>query len=128
MLKKYITYLSLICLLITGFSTPAFAAENTSDEGGKLDIAGMIMGHLGDDYEWHICTIGQTHVTIPLPIIVYGENGFSAFLSSRLHHGTESYNGYYLASDGSYKGKIVEKNASGQEVRPWDISQKIPCR
>lgn len=123
MLKKYITYLSLLCLLIAGFSTPVFANEKSLEEDdAKLDIAGMIMGHLGDDYEWHICTIGQTHVTIPLPIIVYGENGFSAFLSSHLHHGAGSYNGYYLAADGAYKGKIVEKNASGQEVRPWDIS------
>jgi len=98
-------------------------ASGTGEDGEKLDIAGMIMGHLGDDYEWHIATVGETHISIPLPIIVKGENsGWQFFLSSKFHHGHDEYNGFYIAQDGNYKGKVVERNAGGEEIRPWDFS------
>ena len=38
-----------------------------------------------------------------------------------LPHGEGSYNGYYIAQEGPYAGKIVEK-INGEEVRPIDIS------
>ena len=32
------------------------------------------------------------------------------------------YEGLYIAEGGTYDGKIVERNSSGEEVRPWDMS------
>lgn len=101
---------------------PVSAADEHGSEAG-FDVKDMILEHLGDAYEWHITTINGNHISIPLPVIVYSENsGFNVFLSSRFHHGHDAYNGFYIAHDGKYKGKIVEKNAAGEEVRPWDIS------
>ena len=112
----------LICLFFAIGITPLTAAGGTSEEG-KVDIAGMITGHLGDDYEWHILTWDDKHVSIPLPIIVKGENsGWQVFLSSKFHHKEHEYNGFYIAKDGPYAGKVVEKNSAGEEIRPWDIS------
>lgn len=122
MRKKQFKYIVLLCLFLIGYSVPA-SAEKSNAEEEKVDIAGMIMGHLLDSYEWHIASDGDKHYTIPLPVIVYSEtNGLHTFMSSEFHHGHEAYNGFYIASEGTYKGKIVEKNATGEEVRPWDLS------
>ncbi len=92
-------------------------------ETKEFDVRGAILEHLADAYEWHIITIGQKHVSIPLPVIVRSqENGWMVFLSSKFHHGHDEYKGFYIAQEGKYQGKIVEKSAEGEEIRPVDIS------
>jgi F-type H+-transporting ATPase subunit a len=125
MSNNRIKYIALLCLLLVGFSFPASAGEHgkAAEPEEKVDIAKMIMDHLLDSYEWHIATVGETHISIPLPVIVYSEtNGLDVFMSSKFHHGHEAYNGFQIATEGDYKGKIVEKNAMGEDVRPWDFS------
>ena len=96
------------------------AAENKAEEA--VDVKGIVFGHIGDSYDWHITTWGKTHITDPLPVIVRGENGrWHLFSSSRVAHG-QSYEGFYIARGGDYDGKIVEHNAAGEEVRPIDLS------
>lgn len=98
-------------------------AEDAAAKEAPLDIKTLILDHLGDGYGWHITTIGENHITIPLPIILYSENsGFHFFSSSRFHHGHEAYEGFYIAQEGDNRGKIVELNAAGEEIRPIDIS------
>lgn len=92
-------------------------------EEKELNVKELILDHLADAYEWHLTTIGETHVSIPLPIIVIGEeSGLNVFMSSKFHHGHEAYKGFYIAQSGDHRGKIVEKNAAGEEIRPWDFS------
>ena len=59
-----------------------------------------------------------------MPIIVYSsQTGWHAFLSSRLEENEGSYEGFSIAPAGSkYEGKVVEYDAAGNEIRPWDIS------
>jgi F-type H+-transporting ATPase subunit a len=98
-------------------------AAHPSEEKGELNIREFILEHLSDSYEWHITAFGEKHISVPLPVIVKGENsGWNVFLSSAFHHGASEHNGFYIASDGDNKGKIVEKNSEGKEVRPIDIS------
>lgn len=68
--------------------------------------------------------VGETHVTIPLPVIVHSSTtGWHAFLSSRLEENGGSYEGFSIAPAGSkYEGKLVEYDATGNEIRPLDIS------
>lgn len=105
---------------------PVLASEIEKIEVEKeheLNVKQLILDHLVDAYEWHITTFGKTHVSIPLPVIVKGEtSGWQVFMSSHLHHGEEAYKGFYIAQEGEYRGKIVEKNATGEEVRPLDFS------
>ncbi len=111
-----------LLVLITGL--PPVYADNTETGGekGKVDVQEIVFGHIRDSYEWHILTYGGTHVSVPLPVIVYSSSsGWHAFLSSNLDHGQE-YEGFYIAEGGEYAGKIVEKDAQGNEVRPLDIS------
>ena len=132
-LRNILTPLVLFCLLAAGFpvfaqeqeeAAPKMQDEMTSKEEKEntVDVKEIVFGHIGDSYEWHILTYGDTHVSVPLPIIVYSSNtGWHAFLSSNLAHGQE-YEGFYIAETGDYAGKVVEKDAQGNEVRPLDIS------
>jgi F-type H+-transporting ATPase subunit a len=89
----------------------------------ELNVRELILDHVGDGYDWHITSFGRRHISIPLPVIVKGkESGWHVFSSSEFHHGHDAYQGFSIAKEGSYKGKIVETLSSGEKVRPWDFS------
>lgn len=125
-MNHYLKYIIASVFIFATIGIQPLAAQegHTEAEGEKeLNVKELILDHLADAYEWHITTIGETHVSIPLPIILYSEtNGFHAFMSTKFHHGHEAYEGFYIAQSGDHRGKIVEKDASGAEVRPWDFS------
>lgn len=90
---------------------------------GNFDAKTVIMEHVGDAYEWHITTIKGKPISIPLPVIVFSQNkGFAVFMSSKLEEEHGMYDGFYISHSEKYKGKLVEKNAAGEEIRPWDFS------
>lgn len=101
-------------------ATEDAAADTGGGEGSGIDIKTMLFGHIGDSYQWHITKIGQKDIVIPLPVIVHSSTGWHCFLSSELEKGP--YEGLYCAVGGKYDGKIVEKDAEGNETRPFDIS------
>ncbi len=120
-MRRYFSNILLIVLSVFFFSTQAVSAA--SGGGEDFDPRQMILHHVGDDYSWHITTIGEQHVSIPLPVILYSESkGFHVFLSSAFLHGNGSYQGFYITHEGQYAGKIVERTSGGEEVRPWDFS------
>lgn len=103
----------MLVLLVTGLSQ--VSAE-------KVNVGDIVFSHIRDSYEWHITKWNNTEISVPLPVIVVsGERGWNMFLSSRFHDGA-MFNGFYIAASGDNLGKIVERNASGEEVRPFDIS------
>lgn len=63
----------------------------------------FIMRHVQDAHEWHFATIGHTHVTLPLPVIIYSPgNGLVIFSSSRFtdeHHQRVPYKSYVLSDN-----------------------------
>ncbi|MHC1703381.1 MAG: F0F1 ATP synthase subunit A [Tenuifilaceae bacterium] len=90
----------------------AISSEGSHD---KFNTVEFIFEHIGDSYEWHILTIGHNHISIPLPIILYSkQKGLNIFLSSKFHHGKESYKGFSWQHEGKYKGKIVELGENGE--------------
>ena len=116
-IKSIIKLLPVIILLLI-FGTLQVQAEEKED----LNIKDLIFEHLGDSYKWHFFTWGEKDVSLYLPVIVRSEKGsWHVFSSSRLEKGA-SYEGFYVAHEGDYKHKIVEKSSSGAEVRPWDFS------
>ena len=82
----------------------------------------MIIEHIIDAHEWHILTIGHTHVSVPLPVILLDNGKIVAFMSNKFHHGTASYKGYKLETEGARKGKIVKVKEDGSV----DETAKIP--
>ena len=98
------------------------SASNQVEEG--FDPGEFVMEHVSDAFEWHIATFGETHVSIPLPIILYSQNsGVHFFMSSKFHHGHSAYENFQIAEEGDNEGKIVELNEHGEVVGlPIDLS------
>lgn len=100
--------------------------ENSHTEGQtsekKFDAAEVIMEHIKDGHEFHFASIGETHLTIPLPVLLYSpqRGEFKSFMSSKFHHGHEPYEGYRLSH-----GKIIAVDANGnpdESVKVYDFS------
>lgn len=129
-------FFTVILLLLagTGNRLSATGSEGNKEQGEtkgvpeKFDAGKFIMEHVLDSHEWHIMKIGENHISIPLPVIVYTRaNGLLVFLSSKFHHGTMPYKGYLLAEEGPHKGKIVQANPDGtiNEEAPLPIDLSI---
>lgn len=82
-------------------SSPTIARE--SDE----DKTGFIMHHVKDSHEWHFATFGHTHVTLPLPVIVYsGDRGLEVFSSTDFqNHETHSFGEEY-----AHEGYFIDEH------------------
>lgn len=117
----------IICLLLLLVIFPTsnvFASQDaTQNSEEELNLKELILGHLDNSYEWHIVSWKEHHISIPLPIILYSKsNGWDLFLSNKFDNEKNSYGSYSIAHSGKFKGKIVEKVISGDEVRPLDLS------
>ena len=98
------------------------AGEKTAEtkENKKLDVTSVIFGHIADSHEWHFFSAGETHVSIPLPVIIYDkQKGLSVFSSSHIAEG-EAFQGYKLDKHNAMKEKIV--NEDGTPLNGYDIS------
>ncbi len=113
-------------------ATEKVSQDTSSHKKGEkesFNAGEMIIEHITDAYEWHIATIGETHITIPFPVILVWEGKLYTFCSSKFHHGQEAYQGFKICHDkGPNKGKIihVSKDANGNEIAdtklPLDFS------
>ncbi len=110
--------------MLLALTVPQLHAQEAEAAREPVDVKEVVFGHIGDSYEWHITTWGHTHLTVPLPVILYSSTtGWHCFSSARLAQNGGSYEGFHLAPAGSrYEGKLVELDAAGNEVRPWDFS------
>ncbi len=79
------------------FSSFGFASQDIDDQDTEFNATEMIMHHVKDAHEFHIIDWNNEPITIPLPIILFTDNGLTTFMSSEFHHD----------DSGSY---IVEKN------------------
>lgn len=140
MKRRNFFYPLLVTVLLA--STAAFSVESdnlrvnvteTINENApqkkKFDAGEFIFGHIGDSHDWHILTIGEKHITVPLPIILYSrtKNKLFCFSSAKFHHGHSTYKGFKLITEGDLDGKIVEVNEQGRTLTsalPLDFSIK----
>ncbi|HHC80256.1 MAG TPA: ATP synthase F0 subunit A [Flavobacteriia bacterium] len=66
--------------------------EETSKETKEkedFNIAEMILHHIGDSHNFHILDWKGHPVSIPLPVILWTDNGLVTFMSSEFHHDEE---------------------------------------
>lgn len=107
MTRKLLALSLLLSAFLLGFSNPALAAESEEDK------TSFIMHHVVDSHEWHFATFGHTHVTLPLPVIVYsGDRGLEFFKSSDFqNHETHKFGkeyaheGYFI-DDHDHMGRV----------------------
>lgn len=134
------TILFLFCLPLSAFSEAddegmvATQHDSIASEHGEhlektFNPNNFIFDHIGDSHEWHILTVGQKHISVPLPIILYSRtrSQLFAFWSNKFHHGHNAYKGFKLMTEGDLKGKIVEVCEHDQvmdSALPLDFSIK----
>ncbi len=118
-------------------------AEDAKEEGEdkEFDAKSMIMHHVKDAYGMHILTLNEgkedeKHITIPLPVILWTDNGLTTFMSSEFHH---DYHGHevveknggkfinvhekiYQLNDGETAVKLDEEGHPTNAVMPLDFS------
>jgi F-type H+-transporting ATPase subunit a len=102
---------------------PTFTkAESHEDSHGHeekkaFDAGEMIIDHVVDAHDWHILTTPNgKHISVPLPIILYYDGQIDVFMSSKFHHGHDTYKGYMLVTEGEKKGKIVRVKKGTHEI------------
>ena len=83
------------------------ASTEVQESEKKFDISTMIFHHISDAHEWHFATVGETHLSLSLPVILYSsDRGLELFSFSNLksHDGHSSeFQGYSL----NHHGKII---------------------
>ena len=145
--KKFFSK-SFCAVLFSLLSFSAFSQEHTSADTAhavtsvshagtekKEDISQIILHHIADSHEWHF--FGD--VSVPLPVILYTENGLVSFLSNKFghnDHGTDvieadgsklvNYHGkfYYPAPVKGADGTYITHDSRGDilNAKPLDIS------
>ncbi|MEO6962608.1 MAG: F0F1 ATP synthase subunit A [Puia sp.] len=124
-------------LLVAGFSVFLLlfsgvlrAQEQPAEKNGEkhrtFDANEVIFAHVLDAHEYHFFTYkdsgaGEHEVGIYLPVILYSpQRGFSAFSSSRFHHGKEIYQGYKM--EGRRISAVQADGTPDTSVKLFDIS------
>lgn len=140
-LSKYRLVALIVALSISGFSTFANTSESQEEEKKGFDAKEVLLGHVKDAHDWHLFSLGETHVTLPLPVIIYNKDkGISSFSSSAFHHGHESHEGYRLVNKHYREEKGLEEakypdekiiavdandNPTGAEIYDFSITKNI---
>lgn len=113
---KLISKLAITLSLIFFTSTVIFASgdKKQSHDQHKADpvntpeeIGEYIKHHVKDSHDFHLFSYfsndEEHHVGFPLPVMLWGENGFTAFMSSAFHHDDE--------------GKVIVKKGESSFVK-----------
>jgi len=123
--KKIFFIFTFLLIATLAFSDTEHSEEAQSDTHTKsaFEPGKFIFDHIMDSHDWHLVTIGEEHISIPLPVIVYSrlQGKLHVFMSSKFHHGHEAYNGLVLVDN-----KILEADDHGQPIAdaasPLDFS------
>ncbi|MCH2193824.1 F0F1 ATP synthase subunit A [Kordia sp.] len=116
--KKSIKNLILAVL----FALPLFATAGGNTKEGEekeFNVVEMIMHHIADSHEWHLWGEGENSVSIPLPVILYTDNGLVTFMSSEFHHDDT---GHHIVTKNGMNfvrnhGKIYQLNPGETSVK-----------
>ena len=76
-------------LFVFCFSFTALAYSNNKSENSKkdnFDVNGVIMHHVKDSHDFHILDWNGHPVSVPLPVILWTNEGLVIFMSSEFHH------------------------------------------
>ena len=110
-------FFKMLLFALCMISTVQVSAASDEDKKG-FDAGKVIIDHIQDAYDWHIADYGDLHISIPLPVILVYEGQWHFFLSSKFHHGKDSYKGFRIASEGPKKGKIIRVLEDGKTPDP----------
>ena len=106
MKSKIITAIvALVIVALMGWGYYSNAQHRAHGHVSELNPKETIFEHLGDAYGWEVPF--NHSLRIPLPIIVWGQDGLHCFMSNRITGG-ETYDGFKISTSEDQHGKVVQ--------------------
>ena len=88
-----IRFLFSVTFLILPFTINAAHSES---EDKEFNASELINSHIGDSHEFHIADWNGHAISLPLPVILWSNDGLEIFSASEFHHDN---NGHHVAKD-----------------------------
>ena len=85
-LKGYIAYIALF--LVSLFPLQGFASANEAEDE-PFQINKLIDEHVNDSHDFHVMDFNHHSYAIPLPVILWTDNGLVMFMSNAFEHDNE---------------------------------------
>ena len=145
--KRFAVFSVLAFLTLVGFASqtePAHHGVEETVKEEKFNPTEMIMHHISDSHEFHVYGDNETGLTIPLPIILWTNNGLVTFMSGEFHHNDDAshvvdVNGqrfvkfhdkiYYAAETANEHGQFIEldeeHHAKGEKPLDFSITKSV---
>lgn len=140
--KKSLVISLYFTLALAIFPFFSFAQEHGEEESALMEAekefnaTDMILHHIGDSHGWHFFGEGDGSYTLPLPVILYTDNGLVTFMSSEFHHDTEGHHvvekegmsfvnlheDIYMLNDGATSVEFDAEHHPANASKPWDLS------
>ena len=112
-------------------SNVSFAGGGTTEPSGEFNPTETIMHHIMDAHEFHIAG----DLSMPLPIILFTENGLVTFMSSEFHHDdagnvivskgglnfVKMHETIYQLTDGATHVEFDAEHHPVNAMKPWSI-------
>ena len=107
-MKSYIKILLSAFIFLPSFGTFAGESEeNGSEEKSKFNPVSHAMHHAMDAHDIHLWGENENSFSIPLPIILWTDNGLVTFMSSAFHH--DDHGHHTVEKNGRKYVKLHEK-------------------
>jgi len=128
-LKGKYLYVGILLVGLLAGALPVSAVDKDKKEKEKKEKTGEIFNasefiteHVADSHEWHIATKKDgSSVAVYFPVILWDkETGLHAFSSRHISHG-HTYEGYGIAHEGKFAGKIVRVPEHGDTIDKADV-------
>lgn len=120
-------------------ANPTFATSPETEGESEFNVTDMIMHHIKDAHDFHITDWNGHAISIPLPVILWTNNGLVTFMSSEFHHDDTGSvvvekNGqrfvkyheeiYYASESPNEKGSYLTMDAAShpENAHPTDFS------
>lgn len=134
--KKIWVFALFLLLSTVSFGNSNEIMVDSLEEAEGFNAGEMIMHHISDAHEIHFATLNEksehpTHLSLPLPVILWTNNGLKVFSSSAFYHNPkESHHGEYFEHDGFVMSHEKIYYAEGEEGLHFneagEIANKAP--
>ena len=141
-IRKYRAFLTVlfISLLTTGFAASEPSEDEAATAEESFNASELIFHHIGDSHSFHVYGSDNDHfpkaLTIPLPVILWTDNGLVTFLSGEFHHDVDGkvvvekngmkfvnlHNKIYQLNGDASAMAFDEAHHATNAVRPMDFS------
>ena len=127
------TFKAFLTVLCISFFATAFAdSKDPSEADEEFNASELIFHHIGDSHNFHIAG----DLSVPLPVILWTDNGLVAFSASEFHHDVDGktivekkgmsfinlHDKIYLLNEGESAISYDAEHHPTNAVRPMDFS------